>query len=118
MIKSDERIIPKEIQTELPRNPISKIPTISQAENSDNVSNFSYNIIIPFMKKNKMSLIAISLTYFFSTLIVIFNAIIFYFLSEKFYSKNKEEVILIGQILFGVYVGLGLFGSLFKTFQK
>ncbi len=118
MKKSDERVINKEIQTELTRNPISKIPINSTTKKSDNDSNFNDNFIIPFMKKNKMSLIAISFTYLFSTLIVISNGIIFYFLSQKLYSKDKEEVILNGQILFGVYVGIGFLASAVKAYQK
>ena len=75
-IEQIERII-KEIETNLPGNAITIIPQESKNEKSDNELNFKNHFFIQFMKKNKLSLIAITFTYIISALIILSNGIIF-----------------------------------------
>lgn len=109
------------IETNLPSSKaISSLGDSSKVENSinNNSLNFKSHFFTQFMKKHQKNLIFIAFAYVFSTLIIISYGIIFYFLSLKLYSNDKEEVILNGQVLFGIYLLLGILSSLIKAFQK
>lgn len=95
----------------------NNLKVLNQKETASEV-NLQKHFFVEFLKKNKGSLIFITLSYVISSFIIISYGVIFYFLSDKLYSRNADDVLLYGKIFFAIYVSLGIINTLNKTFQK